>query len=469
MKVALFALGYPPHDTGELERSTRALAHGLCAAKCEVLVVAGSSRRSERANGIEHDEEHDGGVRVLRLRRDDLFIDHWHKTLAPAATRAIRGVLREFAPDVVHVLHWQRLSRDLVLSAAREGVPAVVSLNDAWLSCPITTRVHTGSGLPCAALVGPMPCIACAGRTAPRTPWVTQEQAFMALAERQRDLLRELQLARVLITPSAAHGRTLERQLGLVADTLSAELVPPMRTCRFTQRAPIASFDDVKPLILGAWGTIAPHRGQDLIIDAIARTNAPRRFQLRIAGHVADASYSRDLRERSRDLAVEFQPEFECAELDTHAVGKVHAMVSGTRAHEAYGVELDEARELGLVALVPDTPVFAERRSIDARGVTLYEQGSVIALASALQLLLSDPTAWRAATLDARAAALATPQPPDFVQVHLALYERALALGAPNVAEAAWFEARLHEESVRSWDNSASSATRCGLGDDSNA
>ena len=261
MRIALVAHGYPPEQVGGVELATRDLARGLARTGASVLVVAGSLRRASAAREVERSEASDGEVRVVRLQRGDLYFDHWHKSLAPGVARAFRTLLREFAPDVVHVQHWLRLSRDLVLAAARERVPAVVTLHDAWTSCPIAFRVRSDTRLPCESPVGPLPCIACAARVPPRTPWVPQEQAFLALAERQRDLRRELELARVISVPTAAHARSLEGFLGLGEGALACEVVPPARNAQLAAAPVRAAFDGARALQLGAWVQLAPHKG----------------------------------------------------------------------------------------------------------------------------------------------------------------------------------------------------------------
>ena len=151
--------------TAEDAGDVRALASELAARGNEVEVVAGSSQRG--AGEVETRTERDGSVGVHRLLRPDLHPEHWHKARSPALTAAFRALLRHARPEVVHVHHWRRLSSDLVLAAAREGLPAVVSLNDFWASCPLGTRVRpefADEGAHCDAPAGPHPCVACAAR-----------------------------------------------------------------------------------------------------------------------------------------------------------------------------------------------------------------------------------------------------------------------------------------------------------------
>ena len=65
-------------------------------------------------------------------------------------------------------------------------------------------------------------------RSRPRTPWIPRESAYLLLSERQRDIGRELDLARVRIAPSREHARALERELGRATDSLPVEIVAPL-------------------------------------------------------------------------------------------------------------------------------------------------------------------------------------------------------------------------------------------------
>jgi len=165
--------------------------------------------------------------------RSDLHPQHWQKSWHPATTRALRKLLRELRIEVLHVLGWRGLSRDLVHGAARERVPAVISLQDASASCLLGTRQLPQGGA-CEAPAGPSPCLRCAAGVEPRTPWVPPDAQFLAQYTHQQDLERELRLARVrLVHDEAAreHARCHVREpvlefalAGLTDSELAARL-----------------------------------------------------------------------------------------------------------------------------------------------------------------------------------------------------------------------------------------------------
>jgi glycosyltransferase involved in cell wall biosynthesis len=466
MRVALAVHAWPPEGRGGTERSTRALARALARAGHEVLVVAGSLRRAEGdavalEPGMEHDPASGAALRVVRLRRPDLYFDHWQKSLHPGVTAALRGLLREHSADVLHVHHWLRLSRDLVRAAALEGVPSVVTLHDAWSSCPIAFRVRPDDRSTCDAPAGPHPCVACAGGVAPRTPWVPTEEAWMAFARRQQDLVGELELARVVCAPTAAHAAAIEEQLGLAPGALRARVLPPARerTAASPRPAPAAPGEQGR-LRLVSWAGLAPHKGPDLLIAALEREPLRGRVALDLVGEAADADFDHCLRNAAVGLEVRF-----LGAREPDALGEVarpaHAFVTATRARESYGVALDEALELGLPVVAPRTPAFAERAA-HLGALLLHEQGDATSLAQALGRLLDEPGLW--ARLASAAREVALPHPDEVAARTLELYAEAARAGAPRAPAPEWFEARMALEALRAWDESLAGRSAAELG-----
>ncbi|MCB9914255.1 MAG: glycosyltransferase [Planctomycetes bacterium] len=271
MKLLLAVHGYPPELVGGTELAAEGLARGLAAAGHDVTVVAASlAPRTPGAVRVERGEQ--DGVRVVRVTRPDLYHDHWQKSRSVRVNAVFRELLRELAPDVVHVLHWLRLSRELVAVAARAGVPSVVSLNDAWTSCPLGFRVDPRSGAVCEREYGGTACVPCAGSVPPRTPWVPLEAAFLEARPREQDLARELAWARVLLAPSRAHAARLARfTFGLTAERL--RVVPPAAPA-FSAPARVEPAAP-PPLVVLALGALSPLKGSDLLLAAARDPASP--------------------------------------------------------------------------------------------------------------------------------------------------------------------------------------------------
>jgi len=208
VKVLIFA-GDSAHQRDTASR----LALGLAGTGFEATVVAAArgegETRIERAAGL------------ARLVRTDAAPHHWQRSRSASAAALVRALLREEAPDLVHVLGWRGLTRDLVALADAAGIRAVVTLSDAWFGCLVGDRVRRdASEDPCTRTLGPSPCLACAESAVGGTPWVPIEARFMAVAERMRDTATELALARhvIVVDPrlaGAAPEKYVERALAL--------------------------------------------------------------------------------------------------------------------------------------------------------------------------------------------------------------------------------------------------------------
>lgn len=222
MRILAAAHGYPPELASDIALAVRDEVRALAALGHEGVVVAGTSRNDGHAEEtIDVDPSSGARVRVVRLSRADLHPAHWQKSLSSSVSESFRALVRSLVPDVLHVHHWSRLTRELVAIAASERVPAVVTLHDAWVSCLIGTRVVPGTSRACDAALGAMPCLACAQKIPPKTPFVPLEAQFIALHEHQRDLVRELTLARAILATSAERGTSTLRYLGDAASALA--------------------------------------------------------------------------------------------------------------------------------------------------------------------------------------------------------------------------------------------------------
>lgn len=457
MKVALVLHGYPPELMGGTESSVRTLAHGLARAGLDVVVVAGTVQHEQGfRRSLELDRVGPDGpsLRVHKIHRADLFFDHWQKSASARASLAFRDILREERPDLVHVHHWIRLSRDLVHRAALERIPAVATLHDLWTTCLVTFRVRPDSGEFCHVKLGPSPCLACAALVPPRTPWSSHESQGIALLERSADLARELELARAVVTPTRAHAEAVGRYLGLGAERLerlNLRVIPLGRDLE-PERG-VAGQKPLPPplppperhgrLVLSAWGHMYRLKGADVVLRALRLLPDPARVELHLAGGEPEPAFARELRALAEGLAVHFHGPYEAGALGAHPASRAHAFVSGTRAHESYGLVLDEAVALGLPLILPRSGAYAERLR-EGEGAFFYTPGDERELAELFARLLEQPEVLARARERLPASRDFTPSVADHVRAHLALYAEVVAAGPP-------YGARVVEQRERIW------------------
>ncbi len=464
MKVCLVVHGYPPELLGGTEKSVQELAHGLAREGVEVVVVAGTLLCQQGFRTSEEWDEVDGHkIRVRKIHRADLFFDHWQKSASVQARRAFQAILEEERPDLVHVHHWIRLSRDLVATAAARGIPAVLTLHDFWSSCLVTFRVRPDTKRFCDVPLAANPCLSCAALVPPRTPWIDAVGQRLALEEHRRDVLRELDLARAVLVPSRTHGEALTRFLGLDEGRIAFRTVPLGRDLALLPRTPLPPPAELGRLVLGAWGHLYPLKGQDLLLGAIRRLPDPSRVELHLAGAEADPDFVRGLRESARGLRVTFHGPFHAQELSSHPCTSVHAMVSGSRACETWGLVIDEALALGLPMVMPRSGAFVERL-VEGRGALFYEPGEERDLARVLVRLLDEPLTWSRLRENLPSVEELVPSCRDHLRRLLGIYAEVVDRGAPALPTQDWWRDRLQETAAEAWDRSLSMRSRGELG-----
>jgi glycosyltransferase involved in cell wall biosynthesis len=467
VKVLLVAHGYPPELVGGTELAVQALARGLAAGGDEVVVVAGSVAHEEgfRTSTAEDQDPATGAaLRVHRIHRADFFFDHWQKSLSARVAGAFTELLAAERPDVVHVHHWIRLTRDLVACAARAGVPSVVTLHDLWTTCLVTFRVRPDTGQACDATLAAKPCLACADLLPPRTPFVPFEQQYMALAERRVDTVRELTLARAVLTPTRAHSERVARYLGLDPGALALTVVPHGRDLALERRAPLAPPAELGRLVLGSWGHLHPLKGADVIVAALRRLAGETPVTLHLAGEESDPEFVAKLRGDAAGLDVQLHGGFDAAALDRHPVTAVHAMVSATRAPESWGLVLDEAVALGLPLVLPANDAFVERLPGEERGALHYAPGDVDELAAALRRLAGEPDLLPALRDALPVLADVAPPVAEHVRRTRAVYADVRAAGAPGVPPVDWWAARMQTTNEEDWDRRLAATDPAELG-----
>lgn len=460
MKVLLAVHGYPPELVGGTELGAQALARAAAAAGHQVTVVAGSlvpGPHFRISQDTDHDPESGAPVAVRRFHRSDLYFDHWQKGCSVEVNRAFRELLDELRPDVLQVEHWLRLSNDLVATAARAGVPAVVRLNDHTTTCLLTFRVHPGDRRPCAREYAPSECVRCAAQVPPHTPWVPVDQQYLAFGQRAATLARELQLARARLVPSLAHGALLARRLG--DPSLDMRVVPPLRTVRLSVAHTPARPSGGERWRLGSWGHSSPVKGGELLIEALDRPALAGRVELCLAGSVPPPV-------SERELPVHRLGPYDPADLAQHPVSAVHVMLSGSLAPESYGTVADEALELGLPMILPRAGAF-EERFVEQRGVLFYEPADPGDLAAVVTRLLDEPGLWNRLRRRLPRAEDSLPTPAQVTEHLFELWEQVAGEGAPDVGPKSpeqWYEERMLAAESEAWDDACSRATPAELG-----
>jgi len=311
-----------------------------------------------------------------------------------------------------------------------------------------------------------MACPPCAGSLPPFTPWVKQEALFIGLAERQADLTRELQLARIVTAPSAAHARAAAGFMASAPGPAGGALEPrnlPLPRPFEPRSAPSLAEG---PLVLSQWGGLSRLKGTDLLFEAIAKLPDPCAVRLILAGVPERPGFVDELRARFPAVACELHEPFERDALPDHPVARAHAAVFTSRARESYGSVVDEALCLGLPCALASAPALRERFE-EGAGVQFFEAGSVEALRDVIGAWIDSPDTLDALRARVGAAAGALPTRTAVTASFRAILDEARAVGPPDLASLPpddWYTDRIRGFAIEEWDRALSAATARELG-----
>jgi glycogen(starch) synthase len=393
VRVLLLSWEYPPVVVGGLGRHVVALARELAAEGHDVRVVT-------RGNRPEVVDEQHAGVRVVRAAVDPLAIDFttesllaWAQTFEHALLRAALPMLRDWRPDVVHAHDWLVAQSAVTLTEAT-GAPLVATLHATeagrhqdWLPRPLNLAIHSVER------------------------WLAHRaDAVITCSTPMRDevvRLFELAAARVSVVPNG-----IEAQ----AWATSARHVRAARTQLVGEGG---------PLLLYA-GRLMHEKGVQTLLRAVRtlRESHPG-LRLAVAG---TGGYEPELRALARRLRVAravnwlgFVPEDELAPL----LGAADAVVVPS-LYEPFGIVALEAAASGAPLVVAETGGLCDLvgAGVAAAG---FPPGDAGALATAVGMLLADPTAARAAASRARRAVRRHYTWARVAPRTVAVYERAAA------------------------------------------
>ncbi len=280
---------FPEHYAG-VEIVTLGLARELRARGHETYVLA--PKRSIPVNDIQPGEIEDyefGGVPVRRVGRPKEGIsrpyrlDYENEVMA----RRTREYMREVQPDIVHAEHFQGLSASVIPVFKEFGVPLVYTATDFWTICPvIDLRRHDG-----VMCEGPelAHCTRCIASRYPGTRMKATIDRMPDAALRTAGRLSETPLSR--ISHSLRQVGALKERPGYIREHMEqvdhiiayTQLMRDLLLANGVGSGKIGisyygiDTSHIKaprnrnlppPLRVGFIGTLAPHKGCDILIRA---------------------------------------------------------------------------------------------------------------------------------------------------------------------------------------------------------
>jgi glycosyltransferase involved in cell wall biosynthesis len=428
MKVLHIAHRLPPDGVGGVERYVESVTRELAAQGCEVAILARSPRRWPRRSTLVEDASI-SAVRIFRMRGAGVRLENF--LVGSARTEQLAGhVLSTLRPEVVHVHHLIGISPRVVSWAQRAGAAVVLTLHDYYFPCPLV-HLTKRSGTPCP---GPNE-----GRECARTCFAVEGRSADRWLLRYRYFSQVLTLAERVICPSAD---LAERVRAMAPHARVEEMA--LAITRSDRHSALPSRQQPGGLRLGFFGTIASHKGIDVLLDALERL--PRPPDLVVAGPTVDEGYRRSLERRAAAarLKVTWRGPYAPGDI-AGLLTEVDAVVAPSRVPEVFPLGVREALAQGVAVVAARQPGLSDVIVDEVNGL-LFSPGDVDELASCLERLAADP-----ALMDKlRRGAQSTAQPvrTEHVEALVSLYVD-VAKGPRSNEEARLVLDQLHDEALR--------------------
>ncbi len=271
MKILMAVNQLPAAEVGGVGLYSAHLAGALCLEGHELLLLGGTEQRGPGPSHIEEVEPAAPGVRTVRLvrkphppARGGVMGD----LVTPDEDQLLMDMVKDFAPDLVHVQHTLQLSNSLPMLARKAGAAVVATVHDYWPICQRITLTRGGAApgeLPCKGPGAGARCALCVSHGSAAPPLLAAARTLPYLMRTQ--LIRaSYTLAHLVTCPSedtvrrlAANGFDPRRMI--VVDYG----IPPIPPAVATAPRP------AEPLRLGYLGSLGPHKGVHVALRAMER------------------------------------------------------------------------------------------------------------------------------------------------------------------------------------------------------
>jgi glycosyltransferase involved in cell wall biosynthesis len=402
MRVLLIVHGFPPTHSAGAERRAERMAHWLSAHEhyVEVLTVEKADDPALRLEASEQD-----GFTVHRLYYDVKAGDDPFRNLYdhPSVGGALRNLLAQERFDLVHIVSGYLMGGQAVHTAREMGLPVVITLTEYWFMCARLNLIQATGEL-CSGPESIDKCTRCllADKRRFRLPaqatprlmdvvWPVMvaltPDTSAAVTRRQATLYKALNAADLVICPSQFLIRKFSEFGFDIAKFLYIRqgLAGQANSPRTEQTAG-------RPLRLGYIGQIKPHKGVDLLIDAVIDLlNIGENIRLDLWGSKNDMpEYSIPLQMRSDAYpsAIHWQGAYKGSQV-WDVLGSFDVLVMPSRCYENSPTVILEAYQMNVPVIATDLGGMAELVEHEKTGL-LFEFESVSDLRRQIERLLHE-------------------------------------------------------------------------------
>ena len=416
MRVLLTTHQYFPQFAAGTEVLTYSVARELIKRGHTVRVLTGYPGNADLADEARFDEYDFEGIHVYRFH-------HAYNPMGGQVSMIEVGynnrlgadyfdrIIERFEPDVVHFFHLNRLGTGLIERAVQAGIPRFMTPTDFWTICP-TGQLLLAEGSLCA---GPSAhagnCLkhfaastqkGAVGKLARMLPTsladrivrLTQEgfgpsykgrEEVNALADRLPRNVSRLNRLNGILVPNRFMKDFLVRH-GVVPGLISEAAFGIDLASNATGERPL-SFPG--RLRIGFIGTLAPHKGCHVLIEAYKNLAAPD-ATLKIYGRSDDfPAYAAELESRARRLpSIEFCGTFPNSEIG-QVLASLDVLVVPSLWYENTPLVIYSAQAARCPVIASDLPGLSEAIGHDENGL-LFKSGDSAGLARQLGRLINE-------------------------------------------------------------------------------
>ena len=230
-----------------------------------------------------------------------------------AVLECFKKTLLEFRPHVIHIHHTLYLSGELIFIAKQQGIPVVLTLHDYWFLCHKLHMVDSW-GNQCSGPRGSAKCALCfLSEKKGALGLVNACLLGMPLLYRTRYQKKVLDSADFLVVPAGFFRDILSRYLKSVQ---KIRIIPYGISTPQTPHSPGLSIS--KPIRFAYLGTIKPHKGIDILIDAFNALAPEESACLDIYGHVkAGDKYGLEMLQKCHEGRIRFRGSYNNQNVET--------------------------------------------------------------------------------------------------------------------------------------------------------
>jgi len=417
LKILLTVHQFFPDYTSGTEVLTFSVAKELIRRGHTVAVLTAFPTTPEVVDADRYDEHDLEGIHVYRFHhayvpmggQDAIAELEYDNHLA---ARYFDRILCQFKPDVIHFFHMLRLSSRMIDVAMKAGIPAFYTPTDFWSICP-TAQLLLPNGKVCSG-----PSIAAgncvkhfaqvragsrAQRIAPRVPDLVADAVvglvnhhllpehrtspdIRAMSKRKKFLITRINWLDGIISPTPFMTKTLidngvDRRL-ILQSAYGIDMGG------YAIAAPEVKTGE--PLTIGFIGTLAPHKGCHVLIEAF-KLLPPGAARLKVYGNLKDfPEYNASLRQRAQGREdIEF-----CGTFPNGDIGRVleglHVLVVPSLWFENAPLVVYSALAAQRPVIASDFPGLSDNVKDDVNGM-IFRPGDFQALHTKLNRLVTEP------------------------------------------------------------------------------